>query len=591
MVWSGLRMKKPATPGKFQPYAERYQPTYWKHIKTFGIPFAIAHGNTLAIKAPALSVLLVMHSTAQRPHPYRAVDTEVSLRMTSQFLQKKTSWSKDKITQATRDLDGLFINRTEAAPRKKGGTFGSSEFEILNPDERTPLLWKGNKAILVDNKVRYFLFPRCVVEETGERWSLFNLSPANVLVYTAICILANQNNSSHFDIPAKQLEDLVRIDRKTFIKSVGRLEKPDAHNPHEVPQRVGSLETLGLIQVNHHGRSIELALCDPFSGDPLHLIKTESDNRNVLRNYKQENAEGVRKTINFNLSANEKEKMLLASVGEQNVVRQQNGNILIRCPFHNDRNPSCSVHLHGLPFNCWACHAKDSFRNLLMKLNSWDIGQFASAVAEVRGVALHYTDPDWAYSAIYDYRSANGSRTVKQVLRLKAPANGRGKDFRTRKPGKGGWVWQNCPPALYNLDQLRYSDVVCVVEGEKDADALTALRLSAFGGMPLVAVTSGGSGSWLPRFADALKGKQVIVLPDADESGANYAQAVMESLAQRGIEHRLVSFEGDGVNDLSEYLEAGHTPEQLAEKLGTDWVRIPGNSPETLEEFDGYQQI
>ncbi len=80
---------------------------------------------------------------------------------------------------------------------------------------------------------------------------------------------------------------------------------------------------------------------------------------------------------------------------------------------------------------------------------------------------------------------------------------------------------------LYRLAELRAADpgrLVFVVEGERDADRLATLGLLATTG-------AGGAGKWRPEYGDALRGRRVAILPDADEPGRQHAQDVARSLS------------------------------------------------------------
>src|SRR5207302_5197481 len=77
--------------------------------------------------------------------------------------------------------------------------------------------------------------------------------------------------------------------------------------------------------------------------------------------------------------------------------------------------------------------------------------------------------------ATYPYRNEVG-RLLYEVARFKP------KSFAMRRrDGRGGWVWNmnGARRVLYRLDELQGKESVFVVEGEKDADALTKLGLSA----------------------------------------------------------------------------------------------------------------
>lgn len=97
--------------------------------------------------------------------------------------------------------------------------------------------------------------------------------------------------------------------------------------------------------------------------------------------------------------------------------------------------------------------------------------------------------------------------------------------------------------------------------------------------MDVIGTTSGGSDSWLPGFAKYFTqaggsafGQRVIVMPDADEAGEHWRQAVIPSFHAEGVEYREVSFADAGCKDLTEFM-ASHTVGELIERCGEDWWR------------------
>src|SRR5215212_1611770 len=113
--------------------------------------------------------------------------------------------------------------------------------------------------------------------------------------------------------------------------------------------------------------------------------------------------------------------------------------------------------------------------------------------------------------AAFDYRDEAGV-TRYQAVRYEP------KDFRQRQPtAGGGWAWHldGVRLVLYRLPELlaRPSAPAFVVEGERKADALAALGLTA-------TCNVGGCGmGWLPSYSATLRGRRVIVLPDCDAAG------------------------------------------------------------------------
>jgi putative DNA primase/helicase len=130
-------------------------------------------------------------------------------------------------------------------------------------------------------------------------------------------------------------------------------------------------------------------------------------------------------------------------------------------------------------------------------------------------------------TAKWTYPNANAA-TLGYVLRFDKPDGG--KEFRPLtlwrgSDGKLEWRWESWPPKrpLFGLRKLaeRPSAPVVVVEGEKSAGAVTQL-LSDF-----VAITSpNGSKSASKADWSQLKGRTVMVWPDADAAGLEYARQV-----------------------------------------------------------------
>lgn len=114
-------------------------------------------------------------------------------------------------------------------------------------------------------------------------------------------------------------------------------------------------------------------------------------------------------------------------------------------------------------------------------------------------------------------------------------------------------------PILYRMPELLMSvhDTVFVVEGEKDADRLTALGF--------VATTNPeGAGKWRDCFNHFLSGKTVHILSDNDDVGRKHSQDVARSLYGVAGSVRVVSLPGlPEKGDVSDWLDAGGDPETL----------------------------
>lgn len=136
----------------------------------------------------------------------------------------------------------------------------------------------------------------------------------------------------------------------------------------------------------------------------------------------------------------------------------------------------------------------------------------------------------------YDYNDENGTLLFQK---LRYVDSGGKKTFRQRKPdGRGGWEYSlgDTPKVLYNLPTVvtavKDGYPIWVVEGEKDADTLTALGIVA-------TTMPGGAGKWLDIHTKVLAGAEVEIVADNDEPGMAHAKLVHSELVKAGCEARI----------------------------------------------------
>jgi putative DNA primase/helicase len=164
----------------------------------------------------------------------------------------------------------------------------------------------------------------------------------------------------------------------------------------------------------------------------------------------------------------------------------------------------------------------------------------------------------------YDYEDAVGN-LLFQVLRFEDAGNGekRRKTFRQRRPdGNGGW--HNTVPSelrtIYNLPAVVKGDTVLVCEGEKDCDTAIAKGFVA-------SCNPMGAGKWEDRYSEYLKGKEVVIIPDADKPGETHAMQVFASVKTYAQSVRIVRLPFG--KDLTEWIEQGGTAEELQNLINT----------------------
>lgn len=234
-----------------------------------------------------------------------------------------------------------------------------------------------------------------------------------------------------------------------------------------------------------------------------------------------------------------------------------------RCPAHDDGTASGTLGLGKDGRILVHCQAGCETQAIL---DAWNI-----PMREL------YAEPPprkggWTIDKVYDYVDEAGA-LLYQVVRILP------KDFRQRRPYKGAWAWgltagtyeqradgdwvksktnagdelPDCPRVLYRLPELIAGpDPVFVVEGEKDVDNLRALGFTA-----TCNVGGAGKGKWKPSDTKQLKGRDVVVIPDADEAGALHSATI--AAATKG---RILRLPGPG-KDVSDWIKAGGTAAAL----------------------------
>jgi len=194
------------------------------------------------------------------------------------------------------------------------------------------------------------------------------------------------------------------------------------------------------------------------------------------------------------------------------------------CPWDDDHKPSLGINVSSGKYYCQVCQKKGHAFHLYAKLHGLDdrrdfpkilagIGKdFGIMDGEKRGRRLVKT---------YDYHTASGE-LLFQTCRYEP------KDFSQRRPdGKGGWLWKDVfrdiDPVLYRFPAVLQAQEVLIVEGEKDADNVTALGLTA-------TTCPMGAKKWRESYNETLRGKDVVLIPDNDLPGKEHMALVAASL-------------------------------------------------------------
>lgn len=140
------------------------------------------------------------------------------------------------------------------------------------------------------------------------------------------------------------------------------------------------------------------------------------------------------------------------------------------------------------------------------------------------------------------------------------------KDFGQRHKEGSEWVYnlQGVRRVLYRLPELIAADPndpVFVVEGEKDVDRLIDEGLVATCN-PL----GGGKGKWREEYNRYLRDRNIIIIPDNDETGTEHSEQIASSLQGYAKAIKVVSLSGLDYNgDVSDWFDKGNTAVELCE--------------------------
>jgi len=253
------------------------------------------------------------------------------------------------------------------------------------------------------------------------------------------------------------------------------------------------------------------------------------------------------------------------------------------CPSHDDTRPSLSIH-----------ETQDG--TILLKCQS--AGCHPANIMQCAGLSAKDMFPPRESSGrsvwgelvtTYDYRDENDV-PVFQVCRfekVERQADGterKVKTFRQRHKVGDEWVWKmkGVRRVLYRLPQLLAAkdEPVFLVEGEKQVDFLRSLGLCA-------TCNPQGAGKWRDEFAESLRGRDIIIVPDNDPVtekngkvscvGMEHAESVADSLTGKAATVHVLSLPGmEEKWGLDDWLQkGGHSLEELEELIAnaTPWVR------------------
>ncbi len=228
----------------------------------------------------------------------------------------------------------------------------------------------------------------------------------------------------------------------------------------------------------------------------------------------------------------------------KNVKRVRENEYMALCPAHNDKKPSLSVGLSEnkkqILLHCYAgCSAEDILNAVGLKKKD-----------------LYDNKGDFIMNKTsYTYYNADGTVAYTKTRIDNADKT---KQFYFEQPnGKRNLQGVNRVP--YNLPAVLNAQTVYFVEGEKCADAVIKQ------GFVATTLDNGANSKWLSEYTDYFKNKNVIIIPDNDTPGMDYAKKVLQNVPTARIV-KLPDLPPKG--DIYDWLVMGHTVTEV-DKLPT----------------------
>lgn len=245
------------------------------------------------------------------------------------------------------------------------------------------------------------------------------------------------------------------------------------------------------------------------------------------------------------------------------------------CPCHADKAPSLDIDSkdgRALIICRAGCKTEDILR--AVGLNWSDV---MPDLPQQNGQPLfrdwYKLNRKYPIVAIYDYTDADGRYLFSNIKFLQPD----GKTFRQYvlnedrtdvihdQNGKRIWNAQG-RKSLYNLPGLiraiQDGETVYIVEGEKDCETLQKIGL--------VATTSGSARSWSNSFSQYFEGADVVLLPDNDAPGAEYADMVQLGILNTVKSLKRITVSALEKGDVSDYLtKEDGTKEKLLQMVAS----------------------
>jgi putative DNA primase/helicase len=226
-----------------------------------------------------------------------------------------------------------------------------------------------------------------------------------------------------------------------------------------------------------------------------------------------------------------------------------------KCPAHEDANPSLSIAERDGKLLV-RCHANCDQAAVIAALK--DRGLWPESTWREWRDGIRYP-ADWG-EVVAEYRySDERGEYLYSVVRFSP------KSFRPGYLDGGRWKWGKHPrQVLYRLREVTENPIIFIPEGERDVETLREF------GFVATCEAGGAKAPWLDSYTQALRGREVILLPDADTPGRARVKRIARALYKKVA--RLVVIELENAKDVTEWFRQGHSEVELIQILDPEEI-------------------
>lgn len=241
------------------------------------------------------------------------------------------------------------------------------------------------------------------------------------------------------------------------------------------------------------------------------------------------------------------------------------------CPFHNDKHPSMKLYEDTNKFYCFACGAKGDVVDLVKKITGKTINEIVGCntnkiynneeklINYAKNNIKYLDDISYRFDRAHLYKNEKNDIVSIKIIYKNQQGNKKALQFSIENNYKIVTMKNHC--YLYNyynlIKAIKEKKDIYIVEGEKDADTINKLGL--------IATTSRyGANKVKDEELKCLYNANVIIIPDNDEAGKLYANAIKEKLIDKVNSLKIIELPYlQEKQDITDWINMGHNKSEL----------------------------